>query len=337
MYICPKDIARRSIKKILIIGIGSLGDNLLITPSLKVIRDAFPQAQIDFVAGPGSRGFAEGHPWFSRCIIYDKSKGIRVFMKDARQTRYDLIVDFKNSYLSFVCRSKYRMTFFIKDFFSDKRHIHESRRVLNFFAPFFNSKEDVRLWFPVTAAEKVNADKFIQSLGIADTDVKIAFNPGAKTIQKCWPKEKFIEAGKYLVDKYGAKILITGLAGEKDLTGDIARAIGRNAINLAGKTTVRQLSALLEKMDILVTNDTGTMHLACAVGCPVVAIFGPTNPDRYGPLFGKNAMVRNSVNCLPCNEGEKCGKDYACIKGITVEKVVKACSSLLDKGNDIWI
>jgi heptosyltransferase-2 len=154
-------------------------------------------------------------------------------------------------------------------------------------------------------------------------------NPGAEYgPAKRWPAERFVAAARALREKTQCRWAILGGVGEfalaETISGDIARATGEPALNLAGLTSLRELAAVLKICDLVLTNDTGPMHLAYAVGAPVVAIFGSTSPELTGPVFSASAkVVRGNAPCSPCFQRE-CPIDLRCLRGIETDQVVAA-------------
>ena len=155
-------------------------------------------------------------------------------------------------------------------------------------------------------------------------------NPGAEYgAAKRWPAERFVEAAVALRRKTNCRWVIFGGAGEHDLAEKIAREAGEPILNLAGKTSLRELAAALKLCDFVLTNDTGPMHLAAAVGARMVAIFGSTSPELTGPIFSPRArIVRQPVPCAPCFLRE-CPIDLRCLRGIAPEMVVAAALDCL--------
>jgi heptosyltransferase-2 len=154
----------------------------------------------------------------------------------------------------------------------------------------------------------------------------IGFNPGATYGEaKCWPAERFATLGRRLTKEYGASILIFGSSRpkEKELNVAIAQGIGAGCLNVSGQTSLLQLAALLRHCKLLVTNDTGTMHVAAAVGTRVVAIFGPTDPRATSPLGDGHVVLREEVSCSPCLK-RVCPEDHRCMELISVTDVLKA-------------
>ncbi|MCM8829854.1 MAG: glycosyltransferase family 9 protein [Candidatus Omnitrophica bacterium] len=336
---CPKDVTKYKIKKILLLCPGCLGDNLLLSPSIKKVRDTFKDAEIDIVVERQVVEFAEGNPWFSHYYIFQGGKrlnrliNIIKLINKLRSERYDLIIAFKNSILPFFIKGRYRLTFFFKEFFSEKTYTHEAERHLNFLVPFFgNAMGNISLYFPVSKKDRNDLEIFLKTIGIKPVDRIVVFNPGGRE-KKRLSEEKFAEIGKTLIKRYDSlKIIIVGADYEEKIGEKIKELIGSdNVFNLSGKTTLKQLAALLGRASLMITNDTETLHLASAIHCPTVAIFGPTSPYRYGPIGTKNIIIHSDIPCFPCNEKRRCRKDYLCMKQISSEEVIKAAMLLLDE------
>jgi heptosyltransferase-2 len=159
-------------------------------------------------------------------------------------------------------------------------------------------------------------------------------NPGAEYgPTKRWPRECFVEAAKALQDKTGCRWVIFGGEGDVSLAEwierDLADASGQPPLNLAGRTSLRELAGALKLCSFVLTNDTGPMHLAAAVGTPLVAIFGSTSPELTGPVFSPRArVVRTNVPCSPCFRQE-CPIDLRCLHGINIDEVVTAATECL--------
>jgi lipopolysaccharide heptosyltransferase II len=154
-------------------------------------------------------------------------------------------------------------------------------------------------------------------------------NPGAEYgPAKRWPAERFVAAARIMQEKTHCRWMVLGGEGDRALadsiTSDLARATGQPPLNLAGKTSLRELAAVLKICDLVLTNDSGPMHLAAAAGAPVVAIFGSTSPELTGPVFSERAqVVRHPAPCAPCFR-RQCPIDLRCLRGIETEQVVAA-------------
>ena len=172
--------------------------------------------------------------------------------------------------------------------------------------------------------KRFNLDKFENPI--------FGLNPGAEYgPAKRWPVEKFISAAKEIQQKTNCIWLLFGGKSDAALANQIESAIGnrQSAINLAGRTSLRELMSLLKLCRVLLTNDTGPMHVAAALGTPVVAPFGSTSPELTGPVFSSNAQIlKSTVPCSPCFLRE-CPIDFRCMNEIGVERVVEAVLSVV--------
>ncbi|TMQ01259.1 MAG: lipopolysaccharide heptosyltransferase II [Verrucomicrobia bacterium] len=170
----------------------------------------------------------------------------------------------------------------------------------------------------------------------------LALNPGAEYgPAKRWPRERFVEAAAQIQSRTNCRWIVLGGANDAELATTTASEIGqltaRNShpapINLAGRTSLRELCAVLKACRVLLTNDTGPMHVAAAVGTPVVAIFGSTSPNLTGPgLPGdpRHHLLDSNAPCSPCFLRE-CPIDFRCMRGVPVERVANAVMSALDR------
>jgi len=271
------------------------------------------------------------NPWFSNYFIFSGKKDLWVLVKKLRRKKYDLIIDFKKSLLPFFLKGKFKITFFIKEFLSEKFYIHESERIMNFLEPFFG-KGEFRLYFSIGNNYRERIKDFFNSIGIKSSDLIVVLSPGAKFPGRRWPKENFIQVGKELIRTYPVKIIITGFEYEIEITKEIKELIEEKGVfDITGKMNIKEIAAIFEYSDLVITNHNGLMHLACAVGANVVAIFGSGNPYRYGPIGNKSYIVHSEEDCFPCQRELKCKFGYKCIKNIKVSDVLKYCYFILDE------
>jgi heptosyltransferase-2 len=165
------------------------------------------------------------------------------------------------------------------------------------------------------------AGKFLASKKISNSQIT-GFGPGATYgPAKRWPSENWTKLGKQITDN-GSQILVFGSGDESELCQKIAQGIGGRSLNLAGSLTLRQSAALISLCRRFTTNDTGVMHLAAAVGTPVTAIFGSTNPDWTRPWGDRHHVIYNKEPCSPCYKRECRFGHYKCLKGISVSQAL---------------
>jgi lipopolysaccharide heptosyltransferase II len=159
--------------------------------------------------------------------------------------------------------------------------------------------------------------------------VKLGLCPGAEYgPAKRWLPERFAEAALAIAGEGGVQWILFGTAADAERGAAIETALGPGCINRIGQTTLDELVAELSECALLLTNDTGTMHLATLLGVPVVAVFGSTEPRLTGPLGTGHAVLRHQVECSPCFLRE-CPIDFRCMKAVTVDEVVESVSLLL--------
>ena len=152
----------------------------------------------------------------------------------------------------------------------------------------------------------------------------VGINPVAQWKTKLWQNEKFALLADRLIRDMGADIVFTGGPGDRETVEDIRSRMKEASLSLAGKTNLRQLAALYEKSDLVISTDTGPMHLAAAVGTPVAALFGPTAPWRTGPFGWGHEIVRTGIRCSPCYKRRCSQGDGVCMSGIQVSDVLDA-------------
>jgi heptosyltransferase-2 len=184
----------------------------------------------------------------------------------------------------------------------------------------------------VTEKEREAMEERLASLGIDRGASIVAINPGATYgSAKRWYPERFAAVADSLAEEWGARVVVVGSDAEAPLAGEIEAAARRGVANMAGKTTVREMMAILSLSSFLVTNDSGPMHIGAALGVPLVAIFGPTDWRRTAPWSPLAKVVRVEIDCSPCRR-RACDRGHECMLGVTPEMVVDAARALLPGG-----
>jgi len=344
-------IDRGSIQKILIRGTNWIGDAVLASPAVTAIGKHFEKAEITLLAKPHVCSLLSGHPYIHHQLVFDAQgihrgfRGKKKLIQEVRAHSFDMLILFQNSFESALwgvfskipIRYGYRTDgrgFLLTHPISVPVSIFEKHHIyyyLELLKPLGIEAGPLALILETSEEEDRWANEQLRSLGVSSREFLIGFNPGAAYgAAKRWPVDRFSELGKRLVQQYPAKVLVFGNQEEHPLGKKIAESMQKNAIVLAGKTTLRQLMALLKRCDLLVTNDSGPMHVAMGLNVPVVAIFGSTNPKITGP-FGKGGMVvKQDVVCSPC-QLRVCPIDHRCMEWVTVGEVFSAVTQCLDK------
>jgi len=346
---------------ILIVKLSAIGDVIHTLPALNAIRSHLPDAHITWLVEENAASLVEGHEALDRVLVSKRKrwmKGLRSssffstlseiyrFMKALRDIDYDMILDFqallKSGVLIALARGQRKI-----GFGKGLEHMEHSYIFLNERIPAVNMEihalsrgmmllnavgiptSEVEYKLPVSSHDHEKVDGLLRTYGLLEAKPLIAINPVAKWETKLWPNKKFARLADGLIDAYDAKILFTGGSGDRQTIQNIVSAMNGRAVNLAGDTTLNMLATLYEKMDVVVSTDTGPMHMAAAVGTPVVALFGPTAPWRTGPYGSDHQVIQAGLECRPCFK-RKC-ETKECMKLISVEQVLDATFSLLKK------
>ena len=320
--------------RILVIKLSSLGDLFHALPAVHNLKVAL-NASVDWVTQEEYVDLVKCFTPVDRVIPFHRKTFFRTlgsFMRELRAFEYDYIVDFQGLLKSAVVAGLARGGTRIGPSFSregarlfysavagkcnKRRHaVDENLDVVRYLGLGIIPHE-----FPV---------KF-PSAGLTAKRPRIAILPISRWQTKTWPAERFAEVGGILSKKTNATFFLLGGAGDKDACDRIAAAIGAAVINMAGKTSMSETGGILKEMDMLISNDSGPVHMAAAVGTPVVAIFGPTESLRTGPFGDKHCVVRTALPCQPCFS-RTCRYDtIRCMEQLTVEAVSAAALDLLE-------
>jgi heptosyltransferase-2 len=183
-------------------------------------------------------------------------------------------------------------------------------------------EELIRLHVPEEECER--AGLFLLEQGAEAGKLRIAIGAGASYgSAKCWPPERFAELANRLQSRMDADVILFGTTGEAAVSSAIKAGMRRPPIDLTGKTSIGDLPALLAKCDLFIGNDSGAMHVAAAVGLPVVAVFGPTDPFGTAPITPRISIVQDKPYCSPCFL-RRCPTDHRCMKQVTADMVEAA-------------
>ncbi len=324
-------------KRILVIKLSSLGDLAHALPAARALKDR-TGAAIDWVTQPEYAGLLACCPDVERTILFPRRNFVRgffPFLWALRRERYDAILDFqglmKSALVARLARGAQRMgpawaresahwyyDAQPKRATGPRRHaVKELMDIANLVAPGEDGPPGPRLNFP-----KVEND--------GCPGPHVAFAPFSRWDTKDWPIEQFTELGRRLAAEMGCRICIVG-GRENEAQGEgLARQIGERAHNLCGKTDLVELCSWLKSMDLLVSVDSGPLHWADAMGVPVVAIYGATDPARTGPFHQMDRVVaKDGLACRPCHSRTCARGDLACLRTLDVEAVFQAALARL--------
>ena len=336
------------VRRILIRGVNWIGDAVMTTPAIALVREHYPQAELTVLANPMVAEIFSPHDWVDKVMVFDRKgahRGVRGRLRLASELRkrsFDMAIILPNSFDSALVpwlagipvrlgkgsdgRSLLLTGRYSEDGTPPLRH--EVQYYRNLVRHFGFTGKDVPLRLCTTPAEDRAAAALLAGDGIQAGDGVIAINPGATYgSAKRWYPDRFADVALRLAAEWQAKVVILGSPGEAGIAADIAQRLGDACLNMAGKTTVRELMALIKRSDFMVTNDSGPMHIAAAFGVPLAAIFGPTDHTGTAPYTDRAVIVRKDVACAPCMLRE-CPTDHCCMTAVTADDVVAAALAL---------
>ena len=320
-----------------------IGDAVMATPALAAIRRTFPQAQVTVVANSLVTELFVTHPDCDRVIRFDKRSGpggigaLWRFCRELRRERFDLAVLLQNAFeaaamalLAGIPRRAGYATdgrgLLLTDRVPavDKKHgLHHVDYYLAMLRHLGIAGDSRQLCLALST------DEVCRAAGILGSGDWVAINPGASYgAAKRWIPERFAAVADALAVEFGMRVVLTGGPGEAEIGADIAGAMQAPPLNLIGLTTVRELMAVLARCRLVVTNDSGPMHIAAAFRVAIVAVFGPTDHTTTSPASDRCRIVRSPVECAPCMLRE-CPTDHRCMTGVAAEDVLAAARELL--------
>ena len=345
-------------ENILIVKLSAIGDVIHTLPALNAVKRQYPRARITWLVEEAAAGLVEGHPALDRVLVSKRKRWFRglsgpsrvqhiraagAFLKDLRDTRYDLVLDFqaslKGGILIALTRSSRKIGFgkglehqeHSYLFLNEKvpavgMEIHALTRGLMLLEHIGIPAGRIEYKLPVSDRDRDEISQMLAEAGVDRDSKLVAINPVAQWDTKLWANRKFAALADILIERYNVAVVFSGGPEDRSIIVEITAGMKHSALNFAGRTTLKGLAALYERAALLVSTDTGPMHLGAAVGIPVVALFGPTAPWRTGPFGEGHRIVRTDCKCSPCFK-RSCATTH-CMDGITVEKVIAEIEQL---------
>jgi len=329
-------ILRINPDKILIIKPSAWGDIVHTLPFLAAVNTRYPDAEIHWVVAKGLHSFLEGHPLITKMWIMDKDgwrnfgrlpqsiAEINAFRKGLKKEDFDLSIDLsgllRSGLITLAAGAKYRLGFSDSDEGS----------------PFFYTHK-------IEGGQQIHAiDRYLKLAQLLDCDIsKIQYPfaelPDISKLTDSLPKEFCImapsagkEANRWPASRFGelaAKLPLPSLViagpNDKEIAKEVVQESNGKAINLAGKTNLKELVSLIARSHYFICNDTGPMHIAAALNIHVFALFGPANPTRTGPYGSNHTIIRKDLECSPCYARKPCKtNNWRCMTDITVDNVL---------------
>lgn len=342
---------RHRVKNLWLRAVNWLGDAVLSLPLLEQLRRLFPGARITVAALPRVAPLYAGQAAVDQVLVlppHPPETPVKQWLRAVaswRRARFDLAVICPNSLGSALEASlagiPHRLGYARPDRSWLLTHrvyqspelvaVHQVYHYQALLCPLGPVWLDGYPQICLRPEERREARQLLLANGWQPQQPLIGLAPGAAYgPAKQWPPERFAAVADYLCHKYAALSLILGGSGDEAVARQVKAAMSMPVLNLAGRTDLRQALGLLSQLTLLITNDSGLMHAAAALGIPVVAIFGSTDPKRTGPFTPLATVLRHPLACSPCFR-RTCPQDYACLTSVTVPEVTAAAVSWLEK------
>ena len=356
---------RRSvgIKNILVIKFWGIGNLVHVSPTLRAIRGLHPDAKIVFLTLEQNKGVYEGaglydEVWYLRLTtLWDFTRAFFRLFFQLRAYQFDLIIDLEPLVHFAEIISFYvgvgttvgfslpgRKSLFTKpvEFREDEHIARTFYRILEPFGVRDEPTEKQLLAEPIPANREALAavDELLRCEAIGDHDFLVGVNVNASEVaeERRWPLENFAALMDLLIQRLKAKVVLLGAPDEVPYVDRVIAMMREDPVSLAGRTTLPEAIAAISRLDLFITNDSGPLHLAYAVGVPTISFYGPESPSRYGPLGPRHQTLYKGLNCSPCIffknlKKINCRQDALCLREISLEEAYR----LVEQSHGDWL
>lgn len=349
------------IHRILLIRLRKIGDVLLMVPAIRAFRQRFPEAFIAALVNAGTESMLSGNPLLDEILIFDpqwkklpfkqKIKKEWEFVRQVRQRRFDLAVNFtegdRGAFLCLASGARFKVGVLKKDSsFWWKKFIfhqlidlstvagHVIEQLLEIPRRLGIEIQDKKLEIFYDNNDKAKINQLLAEAGVKEKDILVHIHPTSHWLFKCWRDEGMAEVIDALQEKNELRVVLTGGPDSRELqkVNNILNKCRSHPINLAGQLTLKQMAALSHRCQLFIGVDTAPMHIAAAVGTPVVALFGPSGEKSWGPWGEGHTVIKKNIPCRPCGK-DGCGgsKKSRCLEEITTAEVLAAAWSVIER------
>lgn len=293
-----RKLERSKIKKILVVSLTNIGDTVLTCPVIDALISYFPLAEISVVTGPKAHSLFEGNPYIKRTYVYTKKETVGQLFSlfgELRKERFDAVIDLRNTALAYFLGAPFHVPlFFRKKSLAHKRDQH-FERLRSVFSDIVYSKN----YYAISIDEKSREKTEELMLPFVDSrKIYFVVAPGAADSKKRWSAEGFVKVCQTLINKHKAPVFFIGDAAEKECAEKIAQQLPLGfSKNLCGELSLLESAWVLKNSRLVISNDSAVMHLASYFDSPVIGLFGPTDPKKYGPWGARGCFcVTNQYN-----------------------------------------
>jgi len=345
------------IQRVLCIRLDTLGDMIMTTPALKAIKETHPQAQVTLMTSSAGSGIAPQMPMVDELIVYDapwlkataprtSSEPEYAMFQQLRERGFDAAIIFTvysqnplpSAFMCYMagiplrlahCRENpYQLlTHYIREPEPQQFTRHEVQRQLDLVASIGCHTADPRMTLEIPAAARQRISRLLAELGLDDWHPWMVIHPGATAPSRRYPPEHFAQVARSLVQA-GIPVVFTGTEPERELVASIQEQMRVFSHSLVGQLSLAELTALLAAAPLLISNNTGPVHMAAAVGTPVVDLYALTNP-QHTPWGIPHRVLFQDVPCRICYKSTCPEGNYHCLRLLAPERVIAAALDLL--------
>lgn len=339
---------------VLIVLLGAIGDVVRGLPLAVRMKRAWPETKITWAVEPKSADIVRGHAAIDEVLLFDRPKGFREFrrfLREVRSRRFDVTLDLqrhlKSGVTSRASRARRRIGFHRENakelnWIFNNQHIPFADDTLpkvqhyQLFGDMLDLPPLKPLEFDLPMAERNRAEELIaaacedQEMDVPPPEKRVGLLIGGSWESKRWPPERFRELAAQLNRELQFSCFLLGAPAETSIAHQVQLGPGAVPIaNLAGKTTLPELAAVIAVMNFVVGGDCGPMHMAAAIGTPAISLWGPTDPIRTGPYGSESLILSSPIGCAPCYRRKCPGLDKLCMFDIPSEAVMARVQQLL--------
>ena len=316
------------------ISLTNIGDVVLTFPVIDILKRDFPSAALSVVIGPKAESLLNGNPNFDKVYVFDKRQAplrtIRWIFELCRQ-HYDLVVDLRNTAIPFMIFPRHRTPCRVDKAFNGHMRKKHLQRLKSVHAVETDASDPKTLSIPESDRQYIQ--EFIhKKIGTGQKYAVVA--PGAADSSKRWSEENFAYVCDRLIMDHNIKIVFVGDQEDRQVVQRIDQMMETRPLSLCGETSLIQLAELLRHCFFAIVNDSAPMHLASYLNVPVLALFGPTDPEKYGPWGARCHMIKKGFDCPACRHP---GNSHAhtCMQAISKKDVLNATNYFFANGNTI--
>ncbi|MBI3016362.1 MAG: putative lipopolysaccharide heptosyltransferase III [Candidatus Tectomicrobia bacterium] len=345
-------------ERILLIKLREIGDLLLTTPAVRAVRSAYPRSYLAMLVNSGTEEVVQGNPDLDEVLVFERGwKNLPflercwregLFVAQVRKRRFDVVFDFtggdRAAIVALFSGARVRVSYDFNRGFWGKRYLythqvewgaqikHMVEHSLDLVRPFIPVPAGYAPFMPCGREDRERVTARLEEAGAGGDGLRVHVHPTSKWFFKCWRDEAVAEVIDYLAGGLGAQVIVTSgpAAREVEKASRIVSICRHRPLNWAGRTTLKDLAALSGACHLFLGVDTGPMHIAAAVGTPVIALFGPSGEHQWGPWGEEHTVVAQPFPCRPCGQDGCYGsKRSECLEMIPAFEVKRAVDRVL--------